>query len=238
MIDFTIPTDYGRIEILSLGKRDLVENDGTDWNLYCKKTIRNFHKDESEEIYSLDQIHSDAIWNTQEIKSDSKGDGLYTSEYNQTLVIRTADCVPILVWSFDYPFIGAIHSGWKGTQLGITEKFISNTFNKTVKGLDRQSKITNPKIGFYIGSHILAKDYEVSEDVASYFLESGFAIAKDTAGKYNLDLSGYIQSKIKDYYPKALVINVNESTLDSPNWFSHRSGDKGRNLHCIRILKD
>lgn len=49
-------------------------------------------------------------------------DAIYTTEPNTLIGVFTADCVGMLIIDPTTPFIGAIHSGWKGTIQAITTK--------------------------------------------------------------------------------------------------------------------
>ena len=52
-------------------------------------------------------------------------DALVTRERGVTLLIRTADCVPILFYDPVHYVIGAAHAGWRGTYDGIAAKTLS-----------------------------------------------------------------------------------------------------------------
>ena len=48
-----------------------------------------------------------------------EGDGLYTDVSGVALGVKTADCVPILLYAPDVPAVAAVHAGWRGTVAGI-----------------------------------------------------------------------------------------------------------------------
>jgi len=81
-------------------------------------------------VVSLKQVHG-----TQVVVVDQSfracavglqvGDALVTDQVNVALVVRTADCVPILVADVKRRVIAAIHAGWKGTLAGVVPKTLS-----------------------------------------------------------------------------------------------------------------
>jgi len=67
----------------------------------------------------MDQVHGPVVHNVNE-QGRYVGDGLITAKKDFVLVVRTADCVPILL-SDDKGGIAAIHMGWRSAQTGILE---------------------------------------------------------------------------------------------------------------------
>ena len=76
------------------------------------------------------QVHGDVIMTAQggpeSVKGCPDADAYITAEKHLPIAIRTADCVPVLIFDPLTPAIGLAHAGWKGTQ-----RRIGN-------GLDRQ----------------------------------------------------------------------------------------------------
>ena len=66
----------------------------------------------------IDQVHGPVI---QRIDKQGRyvGDGLVTNRKDLALVVRTADCVPILLSCGDDIF--AVHMGWRSAQTGILD---------------------------------------------------------------------------------------------------------------------
>ena len=65
------------------------------------------------EIASMEQTHSDVS-----IEVDTPGiyktDGLMTNKKKLALVVKTADCMPVIIT--DEKKIGIVHIGWKGLE--------------------------------------------------------------------------------------------------------------------------
>lgn len=92
-------------------------------------------------------------------------DALITSLPGEWIGIRTADCVPILLYAPGIRTVAAIHAGWKGTLYGIVA---AATAHLTDAGADPTD------IRAYIGPCICADCYEVSPELAASFTEAGF----------------------------------------------------------------
>ncbi|HEY4486058.1 MAG TPA: peptidoglycan editing factor PgeF, partial [Nitrospiria bacterium] len=82
-----------------------------------------------ERIAALRQVHGGAV---REIVSESDalrtrewdGDALITDRPGLALSVRTADCVPVLIWDIRRRAIGAVHAGWRGSMEAIAQKTV------------------------------------------------------------------------------------------------------------------
>ena len=73
----------------------------------------------------LNQIHSDVIHILDKISDQNlNGDGVVTHLRSVFLVIKTADCLPILILDEGRKLIAAAHAGWKGTSKKVAQKVI------------------------------------------------------------------------------------------------------------------
>lgn len=79
--------------------------------------------------------------------------------------VRTADCIPVLLYDPVYKAVGAIHAGWKGTVQKIVLYSISSMI-ATYK--------TDPKdLIAVIGPGIGLESFQVGEEVSQLFKEAG-----------------------------------------------------------------
>ncbi len=111
---------------------------------------------------SLVQIHSAKIHlidgQTEEnFHNYGEGDGLITQKKELGLTIRTADCLPLFLWSNE--IIALLHIGYRGLLLGILD-----SFSEQLKKLS-----DNHKINAAIGAHIHECCFEVQEDTLKLF---------------------------------------------------------------------
>jgi YfiH family protein len=77
-------------------------------------------------IVCLKQIHSDVIARAEDISEGDfpEADGVISCDPSVVLCVRTADCVPVLMWADDAPVIAAVHAGWRGLALKIVPKAV------------------------------------------------------------------------------------------------------------------
>jgi len=134
----------------------------------------------------LRQVHSDVIHFILNVPNTSlRGDAMISALPRLFLIIRTADCLPVLLVDEKKRVIAAVHCGWKGTLLRLLEKVVS--------GMKARFGSAPADILAAFGPSIAGGCYEVGEDVRSPFRENGFpdALFRSVPGrprKYFLDL--------------------------------------------------
>ncbi len=68
-------------------------------------------------IVELKQVHGEKLTKIEEIpEEDLEADALVTSMQNTALLIKTADCQPVLVAHKSGKYIGAFHVGWRANR--------------------------------------------------------------------------------------------------------------------------
>ena len=100
-------------------------------------------------------------------REDLEGyDAFITNLKNCAIGVRTADCIPVLLYDPQHEAVAAVHSGWKGTVRSISRHAIQamhDTF-----GTDASDLIA------MIGPGIGRRSFQVGEEVVDMFRESGF----------------------------------------------------------------
>ncbi len=179
-------------------------------------------------ILMLNQVHGDNILFVEELLLEEsvaigEADGLITSLEKVALVIRTADCVPVVLIDEKNRVLGAVHSGWRGTLKNITGKCIDLMAAKFSSQPSEMKMFILPSIG--------PDSYEVGEDVAQYFPLDRL----EREGKIFLDLWSNIErSAINKGVRAKNIFNFQICNMEnSHRFFSHRMGDPGRNLNFV-----
>jgi len=77
-------------------------------------------------VFCMDQIHSDVIVFTRDLTRGEipRADAIISTDPDEVLCVRTADCVPVLAWAMDMYAVAAIHAGWRGLASRIVEKTV------------------------------------------------------------------------------------------------------------------
>ena len=161
-------------------------------------------------------------------------DGLVTNEPGLCLVIYYADCIPVLLYDPVKRAVGAVHSGWRGTAMGIVPKAIEKMVR--LYGTDPADLLAA------IGPGIGPCCFETHQDVPEAMLARWgpevrpFCVPNDI-GKYNVDLKGIIRWEMT----RAGVLPGRIETLDlctgcHPElWWSHRKLGDRRGNHGAMI---
>jgi len=117
-----------------------------------------------------------------------EGDLLATDRRDVALVVRTADCVPILYADARTGAVAAVHAGWRGTVAGAAARMVA---------LLGQQFASHPEdLVVAVGPSIGPDAYEVGPEVvdafaAAYPVEAGHGTwwrPRERPGKYLLDL--------------------------------------------------
>lgn len=135
----------------------------------------------------MSQVHGDAVhFLAGAPVSRLSGDALVTSTPALCLVVRTADCLPVLLVDPELRLIAAVHCGWRGTRKRILARAVD-----VMAGLGAAPGRLRAAFGPAIG----AACYEVGPEVREAFASAGFpaevfAAVPGRPGRARLDLRG------------------------------------------------
>jgi hypothetical protein len=179
------------------------------------------------EFRTVHQTHSDRTVLSSRESENIQADAHYTQEMNVGLVVKTADCIPLLIHVPGQNIILAIHAGWRGVENQIT-----------LKALRQIQLNSNEEVFAYIGPHILQKSFEVDADVKDLLLKSACGDVGEWAyargEKFYVDLQAIVQSQIRVVAKSAYIDSVDINTYINEQFNSHRSDQtKFRNISFI-----
>jgi YfiH family protein len=177
--------------------------------------------------YDVYQVHStDIVVVNRPIKSGEshiKADGMITQHSKLTLLMRFADCVPILLVDPVQHAIAIIHAGWLGT--------INRIVEKAVRMLNTNFRSDPGDIYAGIGPSIGPDHYQVGSDVLEK-LRSSFGSISDQFIVLNHDKTYFDLWKANQFILNEVGIDKIEisnicTQCNTDDWYSHR-GEKGK----------
>lgn len=134
--------------------------------------------------------------------------------------VRTADCVPVLLYAPGPGAVAAIHAGWKGSIAGI----VSLTVER-LRGMGANPEL----IQAVIGPCICRDCYEVSVELADRFRQEGFGDC--ISGERHLDLAKVNLHRLVDAgLRRENVELMNICTKETPELPSWRRDKSARRL--------
>jgi YfiH family protein len=169
----------------------------------------------------LKQVHSDVVHFIDEVPERRlRGDAAVTRLPGLLLVIKTADCLPVVLVEEKKRVIAAVHCGWKGTSQRVLEK--------VVLGMKECYGANPAAILAAFGPCIGGACYEVGEDVHRAFAESGFPASlfrpvTGRRGKYLFDLLSANRLQLLKLSVKAQnILSLDICTHCDPKYPSYR----------------
>ena len=154
-------------------------------------------------------------------------DAVITSEKGLCIAVKTADCIPVLLYDAKHHAAAAIHAGWRGTVAGIVRKCVVEM---------HQCFDTDPAdLKAVIGPGISLERFEVGQEVYDQFAQAGFDMDRiarmyakwhidlplcnqlqlqQTGIKYeNIEMSGICTHTQSDEYFSARKLGINSGRI-------------------------
>ena len=159
-------------------------------------------------------------------------DAVITSEKGLCIAVKTADCIPILLYDVRKHLIAAVHAGWRGTVGRIVEETL------------RQMESKAEDLHAIIGPGISEESFEVGDEVYEQFLQAGFPMQR-LARKYpskdgerwHINLKDANRWLLEQYGVRDIRVS-DVDTMQSPHYYSARREtiNTGRIINGIMII--
>jgi len=146
-----------------------------------------------------------------------EADGHIAAEKGIALAVGVADCVPVFI-AHPSGIVALLHSGWRGTAAHITTEAIA--------ALARYG-LPPDELAIHLGPAICGRCYEVSADVREQL--TGQPVTR--AG--HVDLRSLIAEHAGETGVQKITVSAYCTKCDNDRFFSHRAGDKGRQVGVI-----
>ena len=180
-----------------------------------------------ETVYDVWQVHGTNVVFCDSPRPPSmppiQADAIFTNRPGVTLLMRFADCVPILLYEPNLHVIGIVHAGWKGT----INKIASSAVNAMSVHYGVNPRDILAAIGPAIGPDHYLVGPEVSSAVRNSFGNSADAFIKISDGRCNFDLWAANQWCLQQSGIREIEMANICTACHLDDWFSHR-GENGR----------
>ncbi len=166
----------------------------------------------------ITQVHGDKMVYASDTPHEA--DAHWSDKNNCALIIKTADCIPLLISHPEY--ICAIHAGWRGVLNEITVKSLQVLIEKYGE---------KDKIQIALGPHIQRDSFEISKDLfpkfkyssEKYNIENYFHTNSHHPDKYFIHLSTLVLGQLKFLGIADTQVRVSRiDTMTNPEYNSYR----------------
>lgn len=230
----------GHLASLNLGHRrgDREDNVRENYRRFCAATGTR-----AESLVMTNQVHGAEVRAVTErdAKADLlaptpfEADGLTTDRPGLTLVIFSADCIPILFWDPVRRAVGACHAGWRGTAAaiaGVTARAMTERYGCRPEDL-------RCAIGPGIGPCCFLTDADVPRAMEAQLGELAVPFLERAGEKYRVDLKGIDRAVLLEagVLPEHIDVSGDCTCCLPEKYWSHRftKGVRGSQAACIML---
>ncbi len=174
----------------------------------------------------LNQLHGTFVVGVDSFDTPPDADASVGSRTGDVCVVKTADCLLVLLCSSDGREVGIAHAGWRGLAAGVIENTIASMAHDPGDLLA------------WLGPAISQPAFEVGDDVRDAFVvhdsTADSCFVSNAQGRWQADLYALARLRLS----AAGVTEVHGGGLctygDEKRFFSHRrSGDTGRMVSFV-----
>ena len=175
----------------------------------------------------LDQVHGTRVvrWGSDAFSDGPPAaDAIISDQPGSICVVRTADCLPILLCAVDGSEIGAVHAGWRGLAAGIIDSTLD------------AMQTPQEDLVAWLGPAISQAAFEVGLEVREAFGRWGRSdvlFRPNERGRLQADLPGLARAMLAER--GVATTDLAQCTFSQPERFYsyRREGETGRLLSFI-----
>tara|TARA_R110002096_G_scaffold116164_2_gene251723 strand:- start:22501 stop:23157 length:657 start_codon:yes stop_codon:yes gene_type:complete len=171
----------------------------------------------------LEQVHGTNIVPATDYTTPPQADGSFSKDPLHACVVRTADCLPVLLCTDDGAAVAAVHAGWRGLAAGVIEN--------AVAALGAREK----QVMAWLGPAISQASFEVGAEVRDAFLDhdpgADSCFEPNSRGRWQADLYGLARQRLAALGIMRVYGGGFCTRQDSQRFDSYR-----RNPECGRIV--
>ncbi len=181
------------------------------------------------------QTHSDHVLRVTSSGRPEDTDAVFTDVRGLCIAVKTADCIPVLLYDKRLRCVAAIHAGWKGT--------VQYIVRKTIEAMGS----SGGDLSAIIGPGISLESFEVGDEVYERFRLAGFpmeriarrweATQERPEPRWHIDLWEANKWVLEQCGVSGIQV-AGIDTMTSPLFYSARREtiNTGRNYNWISIL--
>jgi len=162
----------------------------------------------------LNQVHGADIVLAENILDNTQADASFTQQSHIICVVKTADCLPLLICDKKGEYVAAIHAGWRGLAAGVIE----NTL--------QQLPVSRENLLIWLGPAIGPSAFEVGEDVREKFPTDKNAFHKKSSEKYLCDIYSIARNRLVLEGVKHIYGGNRCTYTETDMFYSYRRGHR------------
>lgn len=173
-----------------------------------------------EQAIQLRQVHSARVLTPSEAHPQAEGDGLLLTQPGRVAVIKTADCLPLLLVDPESRSLCLVHAGWRGTAARAAQSGLSRLISA--------SQANPQRLVAALGPCIRSCCYQVGPEVYREFERQGHPV-KRIFERDRLDLAESNREQLEEMGVET-ILDSKMCTCCRPDLYYswRRSKDKGR----------
>lgn len=225
-VDLAFTDRVGGVSAAPFGELNLAR-DGDDAESARAENLRLLLDDfaPGDDLADLRQVHGNAVVVADATHPSSydgapEADAIVTVTPGITLMVRAADCVPVLLADPHAQVIGAAHAGRLGMALGVVPATVA-----------RMRELGGDRITAWVGPHICGACYEVPVDLQEEVAATVPASRSTTSwGTPALDIGAGVRAQLTAVGVE--VVDAGRCTRESPDLHSYRRDGAGAGRHA------
>lgn len=169
-------------------------------------------------------------------------DAFVTNLPGVALGARTADCVPVLLYDPLHRAVAAVHAGWKGTVLHISQLAIEVMVRQYGCDPSGMRAVIGPAIGpdsFQVGEEVVAKFRDAGFPIEEIWSFQGPGDGSPMSGGHHIDLFKANRWLLEEAgLPHGNIqVHCIDTYTDTSFFSARREGTAcGRNINSIKLL--
>jgi polyphenol oxidase len=231
-------SSYKILKASNLAQENLIHGFTTQELASDYTAIANEVEIDSQKIFYVKQIHSGKVVCIDEntkLESLPEADALITNQKGIIVGVRTADCVPVLVYDAKQKVVTAIHAGYRGV--------LNQVIQASLKQMKESYDCCMTDLKIAIGPCVCMQHYEVGEELIQEFkdvYDDGFVFSQEAGQKPRLDVKETAKLVLQNLGVQPDQIDdLNMCTFEHEDLFYSYRRDKtatGRQFNFVGFL--